>query len=123
MTWDVIQDASGALQLIEHGSTVPEGWTVVAETCNPAYLNQTYEVPQSITRAQAIGALILSGLDDDVQPAIDAIENPMHRKLAQNDWDNRLTFERDNPTLIGLAAAMGMSESDLDQLFIQAAQL
>jgi uncharacterized protein YbdZ (MbtH family) len=38
MTWDVIQDANGNLQLIEHGAAVPDGWTVVAETANPEYL-------------------------------------------------------------------------------------
>ena len=80
-------------------------------------------VPQSITRAQAIGTLILAGLDDEVQPAIDAIADPILRKLAQNDWDNRLTFERDNATLNHLAQAIGMTSEQLDQLFIQAATL
>lgn len=40
MTWDVIQSATGELQLIEHGSPVPAGWLVVAETANPEHLNQ-----------------------------------------------------------------------------------
>jgi uncharacterized protein YbdZ (MbtH family) len=39
MTWDVIQDESGAYALIEHGAPVPEGWKVVAETANPDYLD------------------------------------------------------------------------------------
>ena len=39
-TWDVIQDAAGNLQLIEHGAVVPEGWQILAETANPEYLNQ-----------------------------------------------------------------------------------
>lgn len=38
MTWDVIQDANGNIDLIEHGATVPDGWVVVAETANPEYL-------------------------------------------------------------------------------------
>lgn len=38
MTWDVIQDAAGFYQLIKHGTEVPEGWVVVAETANPDYL-------------------------------------------------------------------------------------
>lgn len=38
MTWDVLQDPNGNLQLIEHGATVPDGWVVVAETANPDYL-------------------------------------------------------------------------------------
>lgn len=38
MTWDVLQDTMGQLQLIPHGDAVPDGWTVVAETANPEYL-------------------------------------------------------------------------------------
>jgi hypothetical protein len=50
MTWDVIQDANGTLQLIPHGDLVPEGWSVVAETANPDYLNQLS--PRVITKYQ-----------------------------------------------------------------------
>lgn len=39
MTFDVLQDANGALQLIPHGDPVPDGWTVVAVTANPDYLD------------------------------------------------------------------------------------
>lgn len=38
MTWDVLQNANGDLQLIERGAAVPDGWLVVAETANPDYL-------------------------------------------------------------------------------------
>lgn len=38
MTWDVLQDAAGNLQLIPTGDPVPDGWTVVAITCDPDYL-------------------------------------------------------------------------------------
>lgn len=38
MTWDVLQNDLGELQLIETGSPVPPGWTVVAITANPEYL-------------------------------------------------------------------------------------
>jgi len=38
MTWDVLQDAGGNLQLIPTGDPVPDGWTVVAITCDPDYL-------------------------------------------------------------------------------------
>jgi uncharacterized protein YbdZ (MbtH family) len=38
LTWDVIQNAQGEYQLIETGAPVPEGWTVVAVTANPEYL-------------------------------------------------------------------------------------
>ena len=46
MTWDVIQNAQGELQLIEHDSPVPDGWAVVAETANPDYLEYMANLPQ-----------------------------------------------------------------------------
>ena len=39
MTWDVIQDINGSLQLIPTGDPVPEGWVVVVVTANPDYLD------------------------------------------------------------------------------------
>lgn len=80
-------------------------------------------IPHSITRAQARAALILAGLIDRVQPAIDAITDQLQRALVQNDWDSRGTFERDNSTLLTLAAALGLTEVQLDDLFIQGAKL
>lgn len=46
MTWLVLQNAQGELQLIEHGAAVPEGWTQVAETANPEYLTYMASLPQ-----------------------------------------------------------------------------
>lgn len=81
------------------------------------------EVPQSITRAQAKLALLNAGLLDAVQPAIDAVNDAVMRKRMQIEWDDRLTFERSNPTLIGLAGALGMTDAQLDALFVAAAAL
>ena len=39
MTWDVIQDTNGNLQLVPSGDPVPDGWAVVAVTANPDYLD------------------------------------------------------------------------------------
>lgn len=39
MIWNVIQNSQGELQLLEQGAAIPDDWTIVAETCNPEYLN------------------------------------------------------------------------------------
>jgi hypothetical protein len=80
-------------------------------------------VPASVTRRQAKQALALAGLLDQVQPAIDAIEDPVTRALAQIEWDDSVEFQRSRPLLIELATAIGLSVEQLDQLFITAAQL
>ena len=38
MTWDVLQNAAGDLQLIPTGDPVPDGWVVVVVTAHPDYL-------------------------------------------------------------------------------------
>ena len=76
-------------------------------------------VPASVTNAQGKAALILMGLDDDVEAFISAIPDPVQRKLALNDYNNRLTWERSNDRLNGIATALGF---DLDALFALAAQ-
>lgn len=79
-------------------------------------------VPQIVTRRQARRALALAGLLDLVQPAIDAIPDPVQRQLAQIDWDDATDFRRDDATLLLLATALGLAEQQLDDLFILAGE-
>jgi len=69
--------------------------------------------PPSVSRKQARKALLLAGLFEAV----------LQRQLVQIDWDDAQTYERDDPTLLSLAAALGMSDEQLDALFVTAAGL
>lgn len=89
----------------------------------PVYVAPPSSAPQAVTRAQAKAALLIAGKLAQVQPAIDAITDPMQRGLVQIDWDDRLVFERGNPTLIALSSALGMDEAALDALFVAGAAL
>jgi hypothetical protein len=80
-------------------------------------------VPQWVTRRQARQALLLAGKLAQVQPAIDAIAEPVQRGMVQIEWDDSLHFERNRPALLALATALGMSNTDLDALFVTAATL
>lgn len=80
-------------------------------------------VPVSVTRRQAKQALLLNGLLASVQPAIDAIPDAAQRAMIQIEWDDSQVFERDRPALIALGSALGLSDTQLDNLFIEASQL
>ena len=80
-------------------------------------------VPASVTRRQAKQALLLNGLLANVQPAIDAIPDATQRAMIQIEWDDSQVFERDRPALIALGSALGLTSVQLDDLFIEAAQL
>ena len=120
-----------ATHRIELASTVTQrtgqpwlrAWDVIALTPVEIEAVQKARVPQTVTRRQARQALLLAGLLDNVQPAIDSIEEPVQRSMAQIEWDDSQQFERKRPLLIALAAALGLGEEALDNLFIQAAQL
>lgn len=114
-----------ASDTITHRTGQPwlRGWDVIALTPAEIEAAQKARVPQSVTRRQARQALLLAGLLDNVQPAIDSIADPVQRSMAQIEWDDSQQFERKRPLLISLAAALGLGEEALDNLFIQAAQL
>lgn len=80
-------------------------------------------VPQSVTRRQARQALLLGGKLDKVQPAIDSIPDPVQRGMAQIEWDDSQSFQRDRPLLIQIGTALGLNAAGLDDLFIKASKL
>ncbi len=83
------------------------------------------DVPEKVTARQAVEALIRSGITEDaVEAALLTIADPAQRAIATNLWRRSNDFERSNPTLIALATqTLGMTEAQLDQLFITAATL
>lgn len=76
-------------------------------------------VPREVTMRQARLALLASSLLDDVEAAVDATGDP----AARIEWDYAATVERASPFTQQLAAALGLSDSALDELFTQAAAL
>lgn len=80
-------------------------------------------VPERVTMRQGRDALILAGLDEAVDAAIDAIQNPIARKRARNAWMNSNEFERNNGFIAQLGPAIGLTDAQIDQLFITAATL
>lgn len=75
-------------------------------------------VPQVVSRFQARAALHLAGLLDDVEAMMALPETPVLAKLA---WADAQEFKRDSPSLLGIAGALGLTETQLDDLFTTAA--
>lgn len=80
-------------------------------------------VPAEVTRRQARQALFLNGYLDQVAVKINAIADPIIRTMAQIEWEDSQTFRRDRPLVISIGTALGMTSTQLDDLFIQAATL
>ena len=75
------------------------------------------EVPQEITPLQSKLQLLEIGLLDDVEAIVSA-----DRKV-QLYWEYASVIERDNEILLMMATSLGMTEEQLDDLFIKANKL
>lgn len=80
-------------------------------------------VPEEISRRQALQALAIRGLLDQVQPLITAIEDPLQRQLAQIEFDTSQVFKRHRPLVVQLLPGLNLTPEQGDDLFIFAASL
>ncbi len=79
-------------------------------------------VPASITMRQARLCLHKHGMLAGVQPAIDTLPEP-DRTAAQIEWDYSSTVERHRGFVLTIAQSLGITDEQLDALFIEAATL
>lgn len=79
-------------------------------------------VPQSVTMRQARLALLGAGLLASVDAAIAGMPEP-DKTIAQITWEFAATVDRQYGMVPQLATALGMTETQIDDLFIAAAQL
>lgn len=76
------------------------------------------EVPATVTPLQARRALRAAGLLATVNAWVGAQDED-----TQDAWEFASVIERNGPIVVGAGAALGLSETQIDALFIAAAQL
>ena len=99
-----------------HQPHVLGGWPDITQ---PAP-DLTLVVPEAVTMRQARLALLASGRLQAVEDAITMIPGP-EGVAARIEWEYAHEIRRDSPLVTGLAAALGLTDGDLDALFIGAA--
>ncbi len=91
---------------------------------NPDYMwAVTYEKPplKPLTRRQFRLALVMNGYNlTDIEALINQIEDDMQRQIIQIEWQDATVFERNNSSLFAMAALMGLSSAQIDELWSQA---
>lgn len=80
-------------------------------------------VPQQVTRAQGKVVLIQMGLWPQVVAFVEAIADPMQRAVAEVAVYETLHWQRNSPFLNQAADALGITQEQMDQLFIAASQV
>ncbi len=84
---------------------------------------QASVVPQSVSRAQGKLALIGAGLWPAAIAFVDGITDPAQKAYAEVALNDTQEWRRDSPFLASAAAALDLSEAQLDTLFITAGGL
>jgi hypothetical protein len=80
------------------------------------------QIPQSVTMRQARLALLGAGLLSSVDAAIDSLPEPQ-RSAALIEWEYSGEVHRNRAFVIQLGGALGLTDAQLDDLFIAAAAL
>lgn len=94
-------------------------YEVIAKTSEELEAEQKALVPYSITPTQGRILLKQMGILDQVNQMVEQSED----QALQIYWEYSLSWDRDNPYISSMANLLGMSEEDLDELFIQASQI
>ena len=94
---------------------------------NPDYVwAVTYEKPplKPLTRRQFRLALVMNGFAlADIEALINQIEDDMQRQIIQIEWQDATVFERNNSNLFVMAALVGLSSSQIDEIWSQGLKL
>jgi hypothetical protein len=100
-------------------------WQVRDESGNVVGMNQQAvedSVPASVSARQIRLWLLRHGISlAAVDAAIDAIPDQLQRDSVRVEWDYAPYVERSHPMLVPLAAALGLTEPQVDQAFVEAA--
>lgn len=80
------------------------------------------QVPQSVTMRQARLALLGAGLLSQVDAAIASLPSPQ-KEAAQIEWEYAAVVQRNSGLVPAMAQALGMTEAQIDDLFIAAEAL
>ena len=104
--------------LIDLGGVNPApliGWSYDGESFAPAV-----EIPEEISRYQALVALDGAGLLDSIETYMADAQRPSEARIG---WLHAKSFRRSSRFINDLAADFGLTSTQVDDLFIAAAEI
>ena len=80
-------------------------------------LNARNWIPKVISMRQARLALLQAGLLDDVEAAIAAIPDAMAKRAAEIEWEFANEVSRNSAFMVQMAQTLGLTNTEVDDLF------
>lgn len=113
-------------------TSVGKGWNIVyistdqqefINYCNNIGISAKFDTI-SISARQVRLWLLQNGISlDSVTQAINNIEDVATRDSVAIEWEYAPYIERNHPMLVPLAQSLGLSETDIDRAFMEAANI
>ena len=120
--YDVAPDYSTTTAPVVDVSYAKWNGSVWVDYRTPAQILKA-QCPDSVTRKQLKLQLTLSGFNmSTIDTAINSLPEP-NKSIALISWNDSSEFDRNNPLLQALASMLGLTDSELDQIFIDASKL
>lgn len=89
----------------------------------PSWAKQSNLVPQEIPNWKAHAILEINDKLEAVNAIIESISDPMQRKIVRIGFDRADPIPRSSPNLNRLLKQVGMTDADIDKLFIDGNKL
>lgn len=116
-----IFEASSAAEFVACDDSVQAGWVWDGETFTAPPEPPTV-IPQQVTMRQARLALLGAGLLAGVNAAIASLPEP-DKSAAIIEWEYAAVVQRSSGLVPAMATALGMTDAQIDSLFLTASQL
>ena len=86
--------------------------------------DDTVQVPEKISNLQLRSQLILQGFDLNlIEQTFNRISDATQRELIITAWEYATNFYRNNPMIVAMGNLLGLTPSQVDEIFINASKL
>jgi hypothetical protein len=85
-------------------------------------VTRVYKIPQEVTQRQARLALLKAGLLDKINEFVAKAEGKEGESM-RIEWEFADVISRTHPLIVSLAPALGLTQEQIDKLFVEASVL